>query len=87
MSQDDAETPKGEAMQEKKIGFLLLAFLVGVIAGLGFGFAWTSGRTRATVQAEAVKAGHARHKVVDEFGRTVFEWLPAHPQEPAGQQK
>lgn len=62
--------------QEKRWGFLLVAFVLGLIVPLiGLPLVLPS-RTRAQVQAEAVKAGHAVYKVIDEFGRTQFEWLP-----------
>lgn len=71
--------------QEKKIGFLLLAFILGLLFGLG-GMLYVMGRVKQNVQAEAVKAGHAVYKVVDEFGHTVFEWLPV-PGHPAPEKK
>lgn len=62
--------------QEKRFGYLMLAFLLG--AAIPSMVAWliVPARVRANVQAEAVKAGHAVYKVTDEFGRTKFEWIP-----------
>lgn len=77
------EVVEREGTQEKKFGFLLLAFLAGAIAGSSVGFFQGKSTARDHAQAEAVKAGHARHKVVDEFGKTAFEWMPAHAAETA----
>lgn len=71
----EPDIPPPPPPQEKRIGFLLLAFLIG----LGFGFGvlpFVNGRAKQTIQADAVKAGHAVYRVVDEFGHTKFEWLP-----------
>lgn len=62
--------------QEKRIGYLALAFLIGlaipsVILPLAI-----PARIRANIQADAVKSGHAVYKVTDEFGHTKFEWVP-----------
>lgn len=62
--------------QEKRIGFLTLAFLLGALIPSLAAWLVIPARVRANVQAEAVKAGHAVYKVTDEFGRTKFEWLP-----------
>lgn len=55
---------------------LTVGLLVGLVVGGagGWWFGWTKGREDTRV--EAVKAGHARHKIVDEYGRTEFEWVP-----------
>jgi len=63
--------------QEKRIGFLLLAFLIGLGVGI-VAVPFMMNSSARKVQAEAVKTGHAVYKVVDEFGHTQFEWLPAH---------
>jgi hypothetical protein len=78
--------PEFRPPQEKRIGFLMLAFLIG--AAIPSGVAWlvVPAKVRANAQAEAVKNGHAVYKVVDEFGRTKFEWLPV-PGMPAPEKK
>lgn len=74
---ENPDLPTPLPPQEKRIGFLLLAFLIGL--GFGMGWIWfASSKATKLIQAEAVKEGHAVYKVVDEFGRTKFEWLPAH---------
>lgn len=61
--------------QEKRMGFLLIAFLIGFVCVLpAYLIAYSRGTTK--LQADAVKAGHAVYKVTDEFGHTKFEWLP-----------
>lgn len=55
-------------------------FAIGLIVGLVLGgliggwFTWTKGRE--DLRVEAVKAGHARYRIIDDYGRTAFEWLP-----------
>lgn len=61
--------------QEKRFGYLLVAFLLGVILPVA-PCVWTVTNSRAKFQAEAVKGGHAIYKVVDDYGRTEFQWLP-----------
>lgn len=61
--------------QEKKLGFLLIAFLVGLSLTIpAYLIAYSRGYSK--LQADAVRSGHAVYKVVDEFGHTKFEWLP-----------
>lgn len=61
--------------QEKKIGWLAVAFLIGfVFVTPAYLVAYSRGRTQ--IQSEAVKSGHAVYRVVDEFGHTKFEWVP-----------
>lgn len=56
-----------------KVGWLSIALLgVALIAGTAWG-GWYVGRR--AVRAEAIKAGHAKHVVVDEFGKSEFQWL------------
>jgi len=62
-------------VQEKKLGYLLIAFLIGLAFSVPlYLVAYARGSSR--IQSEAVKAKHAEYKVVDEFGHTRFEWLP-----------
>ncbi len=61
--------------QEKKLGYLLVAFLIGFVCMVPACMIWYS-KGKREMQAEAVKNGHAIYKVTDEFGRTQFEWLP-----------
>lgn len=49
-------------------GAVILAVLVGFACG------WCMARD--SWKFDAVKRGHAIHKVVDEAGNTEFEWLP-----------
>jgi hypothetical protein len=82
---EEPDMPTPLPPQEKRAGFLLLAFLIG------FTIPWAvlpilNARAKQSVQAEAVKAGHAVYKVVDEFGHTQFEWLPV-PGHPAPEKK
>lgn len=82
---EEPDMPAPLPPQERRIGFLLVAFILG----LGFGFGWlpfVNGRAKQVIQADAVKAGHAVYKVVDEFGHTQFEWLPV-PGHPAPEKK
>lgn len=72
--------------QEKRFGFLMLAFLLGSALPLLAAWLIIPARIRANVQAEAVKAGHAVYKVTDEFGHTKFEWVPV-PGMPAPEKK
>lgn len=65
------------APQEKRYGFLLIAFLIGALIP-GILSLWLPVRAKLKIQAEAVKAGHAVYKVVDEYGTTRFEWLAPH---------
>lgn len=71
----EPDVPTPTPPQEKRMGFLLLAFLIGLGVGLVC-LPFANGRAKQAIQAEAVKEGHAVYKVVDEFGRTKFEWLP-----------
>lgn len=82
----EPDMPTPMAPQEKKVGFLLVAFLIGLaIPSLTLPY-FLSARAKQSVQAEAVKAGHAVYKVVDEFGHTQFEWFPV-PGHPAPEKK
>lgn len=78
---DAVETEKEEMVeesppQEKRFGFLLIAFLLGALIPSVIIPLAIPPYVRSKVQAEAVKAGHAVYKVVDEFGRTEFQWVP-----------
>jgi len=55
---------------------LLIGMLIGIVLGAAGG--WYLGwlRGKEDVRVEAVREGHARHRIMDEFGKTVFEWLP-----------
>jgi len=56
-----------------KVGWITIAVLwLACWAFLGWG-GWYLGRR--AVRAEAIKAGHAKHVVVDEFGKSEFQWL------------
>lgn len=80
---EEPDMPAPVPPQEKRMGFLLVAFMIGLLIGLAPVLFFLDGRTKK-VQAEAVKAGHAVYKVIDEFGHTQFEWLPV-PGHPASQ--
>lgn len=83
---EEPDIPTPPAPQEKRMGFLLIAFLIGLaIPSITLPF-FLNARAKKNVQAEAVKAGHAVYKVIDEFGRTKFEWLPV-PGMPAPEKK
>ena len=71
----DVPAPPPPPPQEKRFGFLLMAFLLGAVIP-SLLCLWLPTRAKLQTQAEAVKAGHAIYKVVDEFGRTEFQWLP-----------
>jgi hypothetical protein len=73
----DMPLPPPPPPQEKRLGFLLMAFLIGAVIPALLCL-WLPVRAKMKTQAEAVKAGHAVYKVVDEFGTTRFEWLPPH---------
>jgi hypothetical protein len=51
-------------------GIAMCAVLLLVLAGWA---GWSVGRRRLRV--EAIKAGHARHVITDEYGHTEFQWL------------
>lgn len=81
----EPDLPAPPPPQEKRFGFLALAFLLGatipfIVVPL------LNARTKANIQAEAIKSGHAVYKVTDEFGRTQFEWVPV-PGHPAPEKK
>jgi hypothetical protein len=63
-----------------KPGYLIIVLILYCLIGT-FGWIISARNTRAQCQAEAVKAGHAQFVVVDEYGRTKFEWLPTHASE------
>lgn len=65
-------------VQGIKPGFLLIGIVGGFLVGAFLGFISTRGHDRTIFQAEAIKAGHAQYKIVDEFGKVAFEWLPPH---------
>lgn len=69
-------TDAAEAVQEKKFGFLLIAFLFGILVSAVPAFYMGYSRGKIAVQVEAVGAGHARHKIIDNLGNTEFEWVP-----------
>lgn len=72
---EEPDTPAPLPPQEKKLGFLLIAFLLGALCAVpAYLIAYSRGYGK--IQAEAVKSNHAVYKVVDEFGHTKFEWLP-----------
>lgn len=71
--------------QEKRLGYLALAFLLGAILPFIL-LPILNARTRSILQADAIKAGHAVYKVTDEFGHTKFEWVPV-PGVPAPEKK
>lgn len=61
------------------IGILVVLLLAFIFTGWVFGAAMT----KSSCQAEAVKTGHAQYKVMDEYGKVAFEWLPNHgPEKP-----
>jgi hypothetical protein len=71
---EEPDTPLPLPVQEKKMGYLLVAFLIGLLCVVpAYLVAYSRGYSK--VQAEAVKTGHATYKVTDEFGHTKFEWL------------
>lgn len=53
-----------------KLAIILTLALVLAAAGLG---GWWVGRR--WTRAEACRAGHARYAVMDEFGKSEFQWL------------
>lgn len=70
----EPDRPMPLPVQEKKIGYLLVSFVLGLVFIVpGYLIAYHRGYTK--VQAEAVKTNHATYKVIDEFGHTKFEWL------------
>lgn len=71
----EPDVPAPLPPQEKRMGFLLLAFIIGLAFGFG-GLIFVNSRAKQNIQAEAVKEGHAVYRVTDEFGHTQFEWLP-----------
>lgn len=64
-----------EGKMGKTSGYVV-ALVVGLLmGGVGAYFVGRAYGDRA-VRVEAVKAGHARHVIVDDYGGTKFEWLP-----------
>lgn len=72
---EEPDRPLPLPVQEKKLGYLMVAFLVGLLCAIpAYLIAYSRGYTK--VQSEAVRSGHAVYRVTDEFGRTKFEWIP-----------
>lgn len=71
----EPDMPTPTPPQEKRMGLLLIAFLIGLGVGI-VAMPFMMNSSTRKVQAEAVKAGHAVYRVVDEFGHTQFEWIP-----------
>lgn len=68
---------------EVKPGYLIIGGLLLAIVALFAGYCFGASVMRDAFRAIAVKEGHAAYKVVDEYGRTEFEWLPNHgPEKP-----
>lgn len=65
-----------EAVQEKKFGFLLMAFLFGLLIAAIPAFYMGYSRGKIAVQVEAVGSNHGRYKIMDNLGNTEFEWVP-----------
>lgn len=59
-----------------KPGRLILGVLVGLAIGTAAGWGIGQSKGREQLRVEAVRNGHAHHRIVDEFGRTEFEWMP-----------
>jgi hypothetical protein len=55
----------------------VIGLLIGLVAGGTAAGAWFWAKGREEFRVEAVKAGHARYRIKDDYGRTEFEWLPA----------
>lgn len=70
----EPDVPAPLPPQEKRMGYLLMAFLIGLLCAIpAYLIAYSRGYGK--IQSEAVKTGHATYKVVDEFGHTKFEWI------------
>lgn len=76
VQKEEEEMVEENPPQERRLGFLLIAFLLGALVPSVILPLTIPAYIRSKVQAEAVKAGHAVYKVVDEFGRTEFQWTP-----------
>lgn len=63
-----------------KPGYVVVALLILAVA-VGLGWVVGSALTKQACQAAAINAGHAQYRVVDEFGKVNFEWLPNHGNE------
>jgi hypothetical protein len=63
----------------KRVGVVLLGSVV--IIAVAFQAGWMMAKT--SVRLEAVRAGHARHVIVDDLGHTEFEWLEKNDVAPA----
>lgn len=61
-----------------KLGYVAIVVIVGIVLAFLGGYWSGASAMRETFKAQAVKAGHAVHTVVDEYGQTKFEWLPSH---------
>ena len=61
-----------------KLGYVVIVAVVASVLFFIGGYASGAISMKKVCQAEAVKTGHAVYKVVDEFGNTIFEWLPSH---------
>lgn len=56
-----------------KAGWSAIAVLSVVLLT---GIAWTGWYMgRRSFRVEAIKAGHAKHVIMDEYGHTEFQWL------------
>lgn len=56
-----------------KWGWVAIVVLSIVLCAVLIGAGWHCGRRAFRV--EAIKAGHARHVITDEYGHTDFQWL------------
>lgn len=54
-------------------GWTVVALLAILLLASGFQAGWWQGRR--LLRVEAIKAGHAKHVISDEFGKTDFQWL------------
>jgi hypothetical protein len=61
--------------------FLASGLFFGMILGVILGLIGSWSFQRQSFQAEAVKEGHAKYVIVNEYGKAMFTWLPAHGDE------
>jgi len=64
-----------QVTRRESIGFIVLG-LAGILVAGPLGWLLGNQKGRTDTRVEAVKAGHARHVIVDDLGNTKFEWMP-----------
>lgn len=59
----------------KPRGYIICIFF-GLLMGVACGYFVGRMLGQRAVRVEAIKAGHARYMIMDEYGNAQFEWIP-----------